>query len=143
MMMEHYAIYFMHAVMTKPTKLRLRAVSLLKNIAKSCYITLLVYAGLHVLSSESAQIPWFDSVFADIGDEQSLSQSLSTFSGHLKQISVRILPLCKCKSSAFCNCCQLFTLLFPCVQFCFVNTFTKNILKRKKKSPQALVLDGI
>ncbi|KAI9157709.1 hypothetical protein LWI28_026711 [Acer negundo] len=44
-------------------------------------------SGLYVLSSESAQIPWFDSVFADIGDEQSLSQSLSTFSGHLKQIS--------------------------------------------------------
>ncbi|XP_017973743.1 PREDICTED: endonuclease MutS2 isoform X1 [Theobroma cacao] len=44
-------------------------------------------SGLHVLSSESAKIPWFDSVFADIGDEQSLSQSLSTFSGRLKQIS--------------------------------------------------------
>ncbi|KAK7361865.1 hypothetical protein VNO77_03953 [Canavalia gladiata] len=38
-----------------------------------------------VLASEPAQIPWFDSVFADIGNEQSLSQSLSTFSGHLKQ----------------------------------------------------------
>ncbi|XP_028795773.1 uncharacterized protein LOC114751284 [Neltuma alba] len=44
-------------------------------------------SGLYILASESAQIPWFDSVFADIGDEQSLSQSLSTFSGHLKQIS--------------------------------------------------------
>nr|XP_048326093.1 endonuclease MutS2 isoform X2 [Ziziphus jujuba var. spinosa] len=48
---------------------------------------LMAKSGLHVLSSESAHIPWFDSVFADIGDEQSLSQSLSTFSGHLKQIS--------------------------------------------------------
>ncbi|KAK6926114.1 MutS2 and Smr-associated SH3 domain [Dillenia turbinata] len=44
-------------------------------------------SGLHVLSSESVQIPWFDYVFADVGDEQSLTQSLSTFSGHLKQIS--------------------------------------------------------
>ncbi|KAH9780481.1 DNA MISMATCH REPAIR 2 domain-containing protein [Citrus sinensis] len=43
-------------------------------------------SGLHILSSEYAKVPWFDSVFADIGDEQSLSQSLSTFSGHLKQI---------------------------------------------------------
>lgn len=45
-------------------------------------------AGLYVLSSEPVKIPWFDFVFADIGDEQSLSQSLSTFSGHLKQTSV-------------------------------------------------------
>ncbi|XP_062119927.1 uncharacterized protein LOC133834355 [Humulus lupulus] len=48
---------------------------------------LMAKSGLHVLSSESVRIPWFDSVFADIGDEQSLTQSLSTFSGHLKQIS--------------------------------------------------------
>ncbi|XP_052200687.1 uncharacterized protein LOC127807095 isoform X2 [Diospyros lotus] len=48
---------------------------------------LMAKSGLHVLSSEPVKMPWFDSVFADIGDEQSLSQSLSTFSGHLKQIS--------------------------------------------------------
>ncbi|XP_021909345.1 uncharacterized protein LOC110823288 [Carica papaya] len=53
----------------------------------STSLSFIVFAGLHVLSSESARIPWFDSVFADVGDEQSLSQSLSTFSGHLKQIS--------------------------------------------------------
>ena len=41
-----------------------------------------------MLASEPVKIPWFDAVFADIGDEQSLTQSLSTFSGHLKQISV-------------------------------------------------------
>ncbi|KAH1214306.1 Endonuclease MutS2 [Glycine max] len=57
----------------------LKTVGLAAMMAKS---------GLYVLASESAQIPWFDFVFADIGDEQSLSQSLSTFSGHLKQISV-------------------------------------------------------
>lgn len=47
-----------------------------------------VVAGLFVLSLEPVRMPWFDSVYADIGDEQSLSQSLSTFSGHLKQTSV-------------------------------------------------------
>ncbi|XP_015932174.1 uncharacterized protein LOC107458479 [Arachis duranensis] len=56
----------------------LKTVGLAAMMAKS---------GLYVLASESAQIPWFDLVFADIGDEQSLSQSLSTFSGHLRQIS--------------------------------------------------------
>ncbi|KAK9756725.1 hypothetical protein RND81_01G116900 [Saponaria officinalis] len=56
----------------------LKAVGLAAMMAK---------AGLYVLCSEPAHIPWFDSVFADIGDEQSLSQSLSTFSGHLRQIS--------------------------------------------------------
>ncbi|KAK1440512.1 hypothetical protein QVD17_06340 [Tagetes erecta] len=49
--------------------------------------TMMAKSGLFVLSSEPAVMPWFDSVFADIGDEQSLSQSLSTFSGHLKQIN--------------------------------------------------------
>ncbi|ERN08188.1 uncharacterized protein LOC18436430 isoform X3 [Amborella trichopoda] len=48
--------------------------------------SLMAKAGLYVLASEPARIPWFDSVLADIGDEQSLTQSLSTFSGHLKQI---------------------------------------------------------
>ncbi|KAI6698500.1 hypothetical protein NL676_018619 [Syzygium grande] len=48
---------------------------------------LVAKSGLYILAAESVRIPWFDSVFADIGDEQSLSQSLSTFSGHLKQIS--------------------------------------------------------
>ncbi|CAN8243728.1 unnamed protein product [Cochlearia groenlandica] len=56
----------------------LKSVGLAAMMAKS---------GLYVLASESARVPWFDNIFADIGDEQSLMQSLSTFSGHLKQIS--------------------------------------------------------
>lgn len=50
----------------------------------------MVFVGLYVLATESARIPWFDNIYADIGDEQSLLQSLSTFSGHLKQISVSL-----------------------------------------------------
>lgn len=51
----------------------------------------MLFVGLYVLASESARIPWFDNIYADIGDEQSLLQSLSTFSGHLKQISVSLI----------------------------------------------------
>ncbi|KAG6551951.1 hypothetical protein Mapa_006568 [Marchantia paleacea] len=47
---------------------------------------LMAKAGLYVVARDPVHIPWFDAVFADIGDEQSLSQSLSTFSGHLMRI---------------------------------------------------------
>ncbi|KAK3042812.1 hypothetical protein RJ639_001085 [Escallonia herrerae] len=57
---------------------------LLKDIGLAA---MMAKSGLYILSAEPVRIPWFDSVFADIGDEQSLSQSLSTFSGHLKQTS--------------------------------------------------------
>ncbi|EFJ16942.1 hypothetical protein SELMODRAFT_421325 [Selaginella moellendorffii] len=49
---------------------------------------LMARAGLYVLAKEPALIPWVDRVLADIGDQQSLSQSLSTFSGHLLRIKV-------------------------------------------------------
>ncbi|XP_038977057.1 endonuclease MutS2 isoform X2 [Phoenix dactylifera] len=50
--------------------------------------SLMAKTGLYVIASEPVKISWFDAIFADIGDEQSLTQSLSTFSGHLKQIGV-------------------------------------------------------
>lgn len=49
--------------------------------------SLMAKAGLFVPAQAPAQIPWFDRVLADIGDEQSLEQNLSTFSGHIKRIS--------------------------------------------------------
>ncbi|WP_227498623.1 endonuclease MutS2 [Synechococcus sp. PCC 7336] len=44
-------------------------------------------AGIFLPAREPVLLPWFDGVFADIGDEQSLQQSLSTFSGHIRRIS--------------------------------------------------------
>lgn len=44
-------------------------------------------AGMFVAAREPVELPWFDNILADIGDEQSLQQSLSTFSGHIKRIS--------------------------------------------------------
>ena len=48
---------------------------------------LMAKAGIFVPAKEPVEIPWFDAVLADIGDEQSLQQSLSTFSGHIRRIS--------------------------------------------------------
>ncbi len=48
---------------------------------------LMAKVGLFVPAREPVEIPWFNQVLADIGDEQSLQQSLSTFSGHIRRIS--------------------------------------------------------
>jgi DNA mismatch repair protein MutS2 len=47
---------------------------------------LMAKVGLYVPAKEPVEIPWFEAILADIGDEQSLQQSLSTFSGHIRRI---------------------------------------------------------
>lgn len=53
-------------------------------------LSLLNQSGFPIPAGEETRLPFFDAIFADIGDEQSLDDSLSTFSAHIKNIAAAV-----------------------------------------------------
>ena len=88
----------------EPRALLLRALAVCMTVQAFGLAVLMAKAGVPVPAAAPARLPPFSAVLADIGDEQSLFASLSTFSGHLRRIQVLPGSTCRAPFPDACHC---------------------------------------
>ncbi|MGM0557187.1 MAG: endonuclease MutS2 [Myxococcota bacterium] len=101
---------------------------------------LLARCGLPIPADQGSELPLFDSIFTDIGDEQSIERDLSTFSGHLTNINTF---LSRCGPDSLVLLDELFTGTDPLQGAALAVALLEDLADRKSRTAVTTHLEGL